>query len=195
MAPEIWSVTNRIFCHFGQFFALLPPNNPKNQNFEKLKNTSGDIIILHMCTIKDNHMMYGSWDMEHDRQSFVILDNLFPFYSPKNQDQNFEKMKKNAWICYHFTQIMIICYTVPEIWCMTDVIIFHFGLFFALLPPNLHEKRKFQKNNKKNPTWRYHHSTSVPKIMMRWCTVPEIWYVTDRHRQTKKVTRRGGCPT
>ena len=33
------------------------------------------------------------------------------------------------------SKIMIICYTVPEIWCMTDVIvIFHFGLFFALLP-------------------------------------------------------------
>ena len=32
---------------------------------------------------------------------------------------------------------MIICYTVPEIRA-TDVIIFHFGLFFALLlpPPN-----------------------------------------------------------
>ena len=40
---------------------------------------------------------------------------------------------------HHFTQsipkIMIICYTVPEIWCVMDVIvIFHFGLFFALLP-------------------------------------------------------------
>ena len=33
-------------------------------------------------------------------------------------------------------KIMIIYCTVPEIWCMTDVIvIFHFGLFFALLPP------------------------------------------------------------
>ena len=27
-------------------------------------------------------------------------------------------------------------YTVPEIWHMTDVIVtFHFGLFFAFLPP------------------------------------------------------------
>ena len=25
MAPEIPSVTDRIFCHFGPFFALLPP--------------------------------------------------------------------------------------------------------------------------------------------------------------------------
>ena len=31
---------DRIFCHFGRFFALLPPptpNNPENQNFEKWK--------------------------------------------------------------------------------------------------------------------------------------------------------------
>ena len=50
-----------------------------------------------------------------------------------------KKMKKTAWR-YHFTQvhqkIMIICYTVPEIWCVIDVIvIFHFGLLFALLLP------------------------------------------------------------
>ena len=46
MVTEIWSVTNRIFCHFGQ---LLPfyPKNPKNQNFEKMKKRPGDMIILH----------------------------------------------------------------------------------------------------------------------------------------------------
>ena len=31
-------------------FAFLPPNSPKNQNFLKMKETPGDIIILHMCT-------------------------------------------------------------------------------------------------------------------------------------------------
>ena len=60
MVPEIWSVTDRIFCHFGPLFALLPPNNPKNENFEKMKNKPENIIILHMFTINDNHMMYGS---------------------------------------------------------------------------------------------------------------------------------------
>ena len=46
-------------------------------------------------------------------------------------------------------KIMIICYTVPEIWHLTDVIIiFHFGLFFALLPPNSQKKWKFQKMTK-----------------------------------------------
>ena len=42
------------------FFAVLPPKNLKNQNFENMKDTPGDIIILHICTINDNHVMYGS---------------------------------------------------------------------------------------------------------------------------------------
>ena len=50
----------RKFLSFWTVFALLPPNNPKNQNFEKMKKTPRDIIILHMFTINDNHMMYGS---------------------------------------------------------------------------------------------------------------------------------------
>ena len=39
---------------------FLPSNNPENQNFGKMKKTPGDIIILHMCTINDNYMMYSS---------------------------------------------------------------------------------------------------------------------------------------
>ena len=55
-------------------------------------------------------------------------------------------------------KIMIICYTVPEICCMTDIIvIFHFGLFFALLPflpffaifcPNSPKNQNFKKMKK-----------------------------------------------
>ena len=57
-------------------------------------------------------------------------------------------------------KIMIICYTVPEIWHVTDVIfIFHIGLFFAPLPPSQPKKSKFHKNEKN--TWRYHHFTYV----------------------------------
>ena len=62
MVPEIWSMTET-FSHFGPFFAfLLPPlsNNPENQNFEKMKRSPGDIVILHMCTINENHMRYHS---------------------------------------------------------------------------------------------------------------------------------------
>ena len=62
MIPEIWSATDRkFFCSFN------PPNKLENQNFEKMKKVRRDTIILHMCTINENHMMYGSWNMEHDR--------------------------------------------------------------------------------------------------------------------------------
>ena len=69
MVPEIGSEMDRYFCHFEPFFALLvptllppppPPNNLENQNFKKMKNASGDVILLHMCTINENHMMYDS---------------------------------------------------------------------------------------------------------------------------------------
>ena len=61
MVPEIVSTTDRSFYHFRPLFALLPPpNNLKNENFQKMKKTPTDITILHMCTINDNHIMYGS---------------------------------------------------------------------------------------------------------------------------------------
>ena len=37
MVPEIRSMTDIIFCHFGPFLPGDPPNNPKNLNFEKMK--------------------------------------------------------------------------------------------------------------------------------------------------------------
>ena len=72
------------------------PKNPENQNIEKMRRLPEDIIILHMCTINNNHMMYGSRDMEHDGQFFfAILYHFLPFYHPNNlKNQNFEKMKK-----------------------------------------------------------------------------------------------------
>ena len=37
----------------------------------------------------------------------------------------------------------------PGIWCVTDVIvIFHFGLLFALLPPKSSKNQNFEKMNK-----------------------------------------------
>ena len=57
--PGIWHVTRAIFIfHFGLFFALLPPNSRKNQNQKKkFEQTSGNIIILHICTKNYDQMM------------------------------------------------------------------------------------------------------------------------------------------
>ena len=69
--------------HDRQNFLSLPHhqhhhlNNQENQNFEKLKNAPGDIIILQMCTINENHMMYGSSDMDCDGQHFLSFWTIF----------------------------------------------------------------------------------------------------------------------
>ena len=34
MVPEILSAPDKMFCHFGQFFAHLPPESLTNPNFE-----------------------------------------------------------------------------------------------------------------------------------------------------------------
>ena len=121
------------------FFPFYPPNNRKNQNFEKIKKIPGDIIILHKCTINNNHMMNDSWDMEHDRQKFLSFwTNLCPFTFQTTWKIKILKKWKKPYRHHNFTnvpKIIIICYTIPEIGSMADVIfIFHFGLFFALLP-------------------------------------------------------------
>ena len=56
MVPEIWCVTDVIVTsHFGLFFALLPPKQPKK--LKLMKKTLGDIIILHISTKNYDQMM------------------------------------------------------------------------------------------------------------------------------------------
>ena len=127
------------FCHFDHFLPFYPHNNPKNQNFERLKKTHGDIIILHKCTRNTDHMLYYSLDMVCNRfHCFSFWAIFYSFTSLTGQKiKLLKKWKKHLKISRFYNsvpKIIIICYTVPEIWCVTDVIIFHFGPFFALLP-------------------------------------------------------------
>ena len=46
------------FCAF--FLSFYPANKPENQLLGKIKTMHGDIIILHLRTLNDNHMMHGS---------------------------------------------------------------------------------------------------------------------------------------
>ena len=57
----------KFFVILDRFLPFYPCNCLKNQNFEKMKKTSGDTIILHICTKNYDQMMYGSWDMVCDR--------------------------------------------------------------------------------------------------------------------------------
>ena len=104
-----------IECHrlklviMGYFFIILffyffytPWKNPKkNRNLKKNEKKPRDIIMLHICTINQNHMMYGSWDMEHNREFFLILDHFWPSYPPNNP-ANLQNMKKCLVISFFY---------------------------------------------------------------------------------------------
>ena len=169
MVPEIWSVTDRIFCHFGPFFALLPPYQPEKSKFWKnWKKRPRDIIILHKSTKNHDHMLHCSLDMLCNKCNgyFSFWAIFCPFTSLTAQKiKIWIKWKKYLEISFYnsIPKIMIRRYTLPEIWCMKDVIIFHFGPFV------------YQK------LW------------------SDVWFMghgaQQTDRQMEKVTYRGGCPT
>ena len=121
MMPEIWSVKDRIFCHFGLLFVLLPP-----LTIQKVKKTPGDIIILHNCTKNHDHMLHCSWWYMTDVIFYFSFWAIFRSFTPlkarkikilKNQQKCFEMLSflTSVW------KIIIICYTVPEVWCVIDI--------------------------------------------------------------------------
>ena len=147
--------------------------------------TSADIIVLHKCNKTNDHRLYCSWDMVFDGCNccFLFWAIFCPFTPLTAQRWKFQKTKKkHQGISSFYTsvpKIILICYTVHEIWHVTHVIIiFNFGLFFALLPP-LQTKIKISKKNEKKLLEISSFYTCVPKIMIRWGTVPEIWWKMD----------------
>ena len=99
MLPEIWSVTDIVFCHFGHLLPFYSANNLKNQNFEKVRKTPGDIIILLLCTtnVNVNHMKYGSWDMEHKSHIFFLFLTIFCPFTPPIPSSSPKTHKKKFW--------------------------------------------------------------------------------------------------
>ena len=116
-----------------------------------------DIIISHKCTINDNDMMNGSWHMDCNR----VFCDFGPFFISLTTLKikilkNWKKMLGDIIILHKFTKNhdhMLYCSWDRH---MSDVIfIFHFGLFFALLPLNSLKNQNFKKEKKEKNTWRY----------------------------------------
>ena len=86
---DIWFLKDKawqnIFCHFGPFLPFRTSDNLKLQksNFEKLKKNPEDIIILHMSTINDKHIIYGCRDMKCDGQNCLLFWSIFGTLMPK----------------------------------------------------------------------------------------------------------------
>ena len=69
-----------------------------------------------------------------------------------------------------------------------------FNYFLSLYPTNIPKSRTFKKWKKCLEISSFY--TCVPKIMITWCAVPEIWSTTDgwTDRQMEILINKGGCP-
>ena len=152
-----------------------PSNCLKNEKFKKK--------CLHNCTKNHDHMLYCPWDMARDRCNcyfsfWAIFCPLTPLTAQKIKIS--KKRKKHLEISSFNTsapKIMIICYTDPEIWCVTHEIVFFildiFCPFTTLTAQKIKISQKWKKHLEISSCY-----TCVPKIMIRWCMVPEIWCAT-----------------
>ena len=55
------------FVILDNFYSFASLTTLKIKILKKWKKCLKILSFLHMCTRNDNHMMYGSWDMEFDR--------------------------------------------------------------------------------------------------------------------------------
>ena len=140
-------------------------------------------------------MLYYSWDMGRDGCNYFSFWAIFCLFTPLTawKFKILKKWKKELEISSFYTSVpkmMVICCTVPEIWCMTYVIvIFHFRLFFALSLLNSLKNQNFKKMKKTPGDIIILHMCTVPKIMIRWCAVPEIWCATEE-RMDRRTDRK-----
>ena len=149
-------------------------------------------------------MCYRSTDMARDRcNCYFSFWAIFYAFTPlaARKIKISKKWKRQLEISSFYVtvpKIMIICYTVPEILCLRDVIvIFYFMIFFDLLPSNSPKNQNVKKNE--NTSWKYHHLTHLCQKL--WLEDARFLRYGARRTdgqtdgQTEKVTYRGGCPT
>ena len=74
---EIWSMTDRHFCHFGLFSAH--PNNLENKNFEKMKKAPGDISFYTSLPWQSYDEWFWRYEVQQNFLSFwAIFNALLP---------------------------------------------------------------------------------------------------------------------
>ena len=88
-----------IFCPF------IPLTNQKIKilkKWQKKKKNPGDVIILHLSTTNDNHMMYNVWFLRYGVQqekSFLILDHFLSFYWKIKILKKRESLESSSYPC------------------------------------------------------------------------------------------------
>ena len=165
--------------HWRNYHLSPPPQQFRKSKLWKNEKITYRYCHLHMCIINDNHMMYGSWDMEHGQQTCLSFWTIFCLFTPPPQPSppplatqkiKILKNEKNAWRYHNFTKLYQKSWSYATLLLRYNVWL----LFFALFPLN-NPKNKF----KKKKCLEISKYTCVTKVMTTWCTVPEIWCAMD----------------
>ena len=119
-------------------------------------------------------------------QLFFILGHFLLFYPPNSpKNQNFMKMKKtprdiiNLYRCTKNHDHMLYCS-----WDMVRDRCTYFSFWATFCPfthPTAQKIKILQKLKKHLDISSFY--IYVPKTMIRWCKVPEIWCATDRQKK------------
>ena len=191
IVPEIWSATDRILSHFSPFSCSFIPLTTRQNKLLKKRKKRLD-IYHHFTKVWYKWQSHDVWFLRYEAwHNFLLFWIIFcPFTTLATLRPKFSKKWKTRLEISSFytsvTKAVIICFTVALIWNATDVfVVFHFGLFICALTSLTARKIKNFKNwQKLLDIWSFY--TCVPKIMIRWCKVPEIWCATDgrNHRRT-----------
>ena len=175
MLPEIWSVKDIFFCHFGPFLALSSQLlTPKIKIWKNVKNTWRCYAFTHVYHKWRSHDV---WFLRYKAEFFVILGHFLPSDPPNSpKNQNFEKNEKknnNNWRYYHFTYVF-------HKWKSYDVWFLRYGagqteffltddLFFVYLPPNNPENQNFEK-------WKKRVAISFTQVYHKWQSY-DAWFL------------------
>ena len=185
MVPVIWRATDIIFRHFGPFFCPFTPLiGWKIKILRKIKKP-WRYHLTHVYHIS-LFLRYGARQTEFF-WSFWAIFCLTPLITQKIKI--LKKWKMEVSFYTSVAKIVIICYTVPETWRLTDVnFIFHFGLFFYPFTPLTTRKIKVSKKQKKHLEISFYMFSQ--KIMITWCMFHEIWCVTDGQMDKRTVVQK-----
>ena len=140
-----------------------------------------NFCILCKCTKNRDHMLYCFWDMVRDRcNCYFSCWAIFCIFRPlAARRMKISKNWKNTWRYHYFRQVhqkswsytlLFLRYGTWEMSLLFFILVY----FLPFYPANSPKNQNFKKW--KN-SWR-HHFTFVPKVVIRWSTVPEIWCAT-----------------
>ena len=155
-----------------------------------MKKNPADIIILEKYTKNQDHMPYCSWDMVRERCNCYF--SFWAIFCPLNPQQlknwKFQKMKKSRGDIIISGKCTKNHDHIP--YCPWDMVrngrnYFSFlGHFFCPFTPLTLTAQKIKISKKwKNFLGISLLYTCAPKIMIRWCAVPEIWCATDGRKK------------